>query len=257
MKTFYIIAGTKGGIGKTFIASLLGDMALQRGIKTVLYDCDDENHTLEDSYSGKMDNLTVCPIAIDSARDMDYPLDRVINDIISLEESNEFENAIYIADMKAGTSSKTMQWMESLPYDWFEENQINIVLVGVITAEIDSVTTFAVWVRTYLKDIQNGRINLLIIKNDVMQTDFGFYEAKLRPLFRDLPRINEIILPAMSIKSFKKIRGNNSTVGQVAAGLGEMDFLQPMERYRCRHYFQIASGILQAAFEPFESKESS
>ena len=59
MKTFYLIAGTKGGIGKTFIATLLADMALQSGKKVVLYDCDDENHTLEESYPVKIENRNV------------------------------------------------------------------------------------------------------------------------------------------------------------------------------------------------------
>lgn len=257
MKTFYLIAGTKGGIGKTFIATLLADMALQSGKKVVLYDCDDENHTLEESYPVKIENLTVNPIAIDSARDMDYPLDQVINDIISQEEAERKENCFYVADMKAGTSARTMQWMEGLPYDWFLEKHISIVLIGVVTSEIDSVATLAVWIRTYLDDIRNGKLHLVVIKNDVMQTDFDYYDAKLHPALKNLPSVREIVLPAMSIKSFKNIRGNKSTVGQVAGGIDSADFLLPMERYRCRHYFQIASEALKDVFEPFEQKESS
>ena len=56
MSKLFIMAGTKGGIGKSLAASLLADVALDCKHRPVLFDCDDENRSLSNFYDKKNEN---------------------------------------------------------------------------------------------------------------------------------------------------------------------------------------------------------
>ena len=58
MSKLFIMAGTKGGIGKSLAASLLADVALDCKYRPVLFDCDDENRSLSNFYDEQNPDYT-------------------------------------------------------------------------------------------------------------------------------------------------------------------------------------------------------
>ena len=91
MSQFYLVAGTKGGIGKTFAATLLADSAFDLGRRIVLFDCDDENSTLADSYRREIPGVTVVKVGLDSDPEKEYQesLNKARAVIVSLEQAQD------------------------------------------------------------------------------------------------------------------------------------------------------------------------
>ena len=86
MSKFVMIAGTKGGIGKTLIATFLADIASEHGFRPVLFDCDNENHSLSNACGG-VPEFELADIDPESAEETDYPLDSAVNRIAELESA--------------------------------------------------------------------------------------------------------------------------------------------------------------------------
>ena len=112
MSKLFIMAGTKGGIGKTLVATLFADAATDLGYRTVLFDCDDENH----SFYNAMKTRTVKEQILDEVvlevnTENDFPLDKVMNKIIAVESDKKQYpgDNIYIIDLKAGSTSKMLE----------------------------------------------------------------------------------------------------------------------------------------------------
>ena len=90
-----MIAGTKGGIGKTLIATFLADIASEHGFRPVLFDCDNENHSLSNACGG-VPEFELADIDPESAEETEKRLDAldekiaVIADKIRNEEKGDF-----------------------------------------------------------------------------------------------------------------------------------------------------------------------
>ena len=98
------IAGTKGGVGKSFAACQMVGAAEDLGMSVAAFDSDAENSTLKTLLPGKTEFL-------DDTND-DYPLDKVISSV--------FKDAVpdlTVVDMKAGTSRSSMEWFAAVPWD--------------------------------------------------------------------------------------------------------------------------------------------
>ena len=253
MSQFYLVAGTKGGIGKTFAATLLADSAFDLGRKIVLFDCDDENSSLADSYRREIPGVTVVRVALDSDPEKEYPLDRIVNTIARMESAGEHDT-VYLADMKAGTSHRTITWMSCFPFDLFRKYGIRIVLIGIVTGDIDSVQTLAVWIKQYLKEFKNGSMRLQIIKNHFLNVPFDFYEQKLAPSLRQFPGCSVMELDCMGVRALKAVRDMNTTLGQVVSGQSSVPSFEIMDEIRCGSYYRRMKKEFQSMLEQDASK---
>ena len=254
MSQFYLIAGTKGGIGKTFAATLLADSAFDLGRRIVLFDCDDENSTLADSYQREIPGVTVVKVGLDSDPEKEYPLDRIVNTIAGMETGRERSDTVYLADMKAGTSHRTIDWMRCFPFDLFREYGIRIVLVGIVTGDIDSVLTLAVWIKQYLEEFKDGSMRLQIIKNHFLNVPFDFYEQKLAPSIRSLPGCSVIELDSLGVRTLKAVRDMNTSLGQMVSGKTPIPSFEIMDNIRCGSYYHRMKKRFQSMLEQDASR---
>ena len=106
------IAGTKGGVGKSFASVMLAGAALDLGLSLRMYDTDNENRTLSTLMK------TNCRFLDEHET---YPLDEVVN---SLYESSPV--SVTIVDMKAGTSRSTQEWFLSVPWDAVRKIDVDV-----------------------------------------------------------------------------------------------------------------------------------
>jgi len=256
MSLLFVTAGTKGGIGKTLTATLLADTAIHRNLKTVLYDCDNENRSLFNSYSRPVKNCRVVTVDLNSSEaHIVYPLDMIVTDIIKTEKAAKGKNGmVYIVDMKAGTTHYTLEWMEDFPFELLRPLGVQIYIVGCITSDIDSVQTLSRWVSRYRDDIANGLLRFLIVKNNFQGNDFSSYNNLLKEnvelcggtITLDLPRIEEWYM--------KTIKEHNTTYGQVGLRRSVIKGFNDMDVFRIKNHFEILAAAFSPIFQVLDLK---
>ncbi len=246
----FIMAGTKGGIGKTLTASLLADVAWAKGLKTVLYDCDNENESLKNVYTHPADERRVLTINLNGDEvDMDYPLDAVVSDITETENAskNSGGNHVYVVDMKAGTSQYTLDWMKAFPFETIHGMGIEIYLVGCVTADVDSVHTLSRWIYEYL---ENEYVKFLIIKNLFYGPKLSMYEDTLKESLENGNQKSLVVkLDNLGPKCMKTLKEYHTTLGQVAAKQTVIEKINLVEENRIRTYFNEIVKKLEPIWE--------
>lgn len=238
MTRLVIIAGTKGGIGKTFAASLLIDVAIDLKLKPIAYDCDNENRSLSSVFQ-HVDPDSLKVIQLDPEDDSAaYPLDRVVNDLISSGNGN----SLYVVDMKAGTSKSTLSWLDGVPFAELNKRGVEVSIVGCVTSEADSCITFLRWL-DYCKELFiDNSARLVIIRNMMAGGNFWYYDEVLKPLVEEqFSQACLIQLPAMTPEYVMLAKKAKTTFGQLLRGARYLKSLQFMQQIRIRRQYQLAS----------------
>ncbi len=258
MSLLFITAGTKGGIGKTLTATMLADTAIHKKLKTVLYDCDNENKSLVNSYPNPAKNCRVVTVDLNSNEaHIVYPLDMIVNDIIKTEkEAKGKSDMVYIVDLKAGTTHYTLEWMADFPFELLRPLGVQIYIVGCVTADIDSVQTLSRWVSHYRDDIANGLLRFLIVKNNFQGNEFSSYNNRLKEnielsgstITLELPRIEEWYM--------KTIKENNTTYGQVGLKRSVIKGFNDMDAFRIKNHFEALAEAFSPIFQALEKPKN-
>ena len=246
MPKLIIIAGTKGGIGKTFVATLLCDVALKAGKKVVLFDCDDENHTLQHIYGETESEVELINIAVETDGEHEDPLDEIVNAAIRMESGrnpDDRSDTIYIADMKAGTSIRTVNWMEVFPFDLFLKMKIEFLILGVVTSDLDSAVTFAYWVRSFTEAARKKMLRIAVVKNDFQVGNFAFFQQKLEPFLQKIPETAILEMNGFGEWTFAKLRSSNASIGQILDSKKTIPKFGIMGDVRCGTFFRHAQKI--------------
>lgn len=250
MSKLIIMAGTKGGVGKSLAATFFADFAEEFGYCPILFDCDNENRSLCNAYKGAA-AISVAAVDIDSRRgEMDYPLDDIINRIEKKECENSFENRknLYILDMKAGTSCSTLEWLEAFPFERMKELSVGVFIVGCLTSDIDSGMTWAVWVKKYSELAIDEKLRFVIIKNEVAGDNFTFYDKIMKGFLEEQLHSTIIInLPVLSTRHLNRIKDFETSYGQVAKSRIQVSSFGFMDIHRIRMMY----GNLKRAFAGF------
>ncbi len=252
MSKLFIMAGTKGGIGKSLAASLLADVAFDCKYRPVLFDCDDENRSLSNFYDEQNPDYIIKNVDMRQQGRLEFPLDTVVNGIVKIQKNkNRYpgENA-FILDMKAGTSSGTMVWLKSFPFLLLKEIGIETCIVGVVTSELDSSKTLIPWLLAYLKTEMQSLVRMFIVKNEVAGQDFSYFDEKIKTIFAvagvqcDISTLHDwgtkyqLLLPA-----------NKCSYGMIATGrTKEIEALGFMDEYRIKHYYSEVSAEFRKLF---------
>jgi hypothetical protein len=225
------IAGTKGGVGKSFTAIMLAGAAMDLGLSLTVYDTDNENRTL-----GVL--MPEQSTFLDETSEQ-YPLDEVINGLFADTCSD-----VTIVDMKAGTSRSTQEWFLSVPWDDLQNADIDVYVVGCITSDPDSVRTFVPWL-TYFRDI-NLTVHFLIVKNLMDGDHFFSYSSLLEPAMKKLNINYQVfIFHAVEQKYINTLNENNLTI-RVHINSKPTVLTTVMQKSRLRkHYFAITDQFVE------------
>lgn len=224
------IAGTKGGVGKSFTTIMLAGAAKDLALPLRIFDTDNENQTVFELLKGEADFL-------DEIADQ-YPLDDVINSLYA-----ENPAIVTIVDMKAGTSRSTQEWFASVPWDDLRRLDLDVYVVGCVTSDPDSVRTFVPWLE-YFRRI-DFPVEYLIIKNEKDGDHFFTCTSLLEPAMQKLKLHYQIFnFPAIEQDYINALNNNNLTLREHMMG-GHRVLSTIMQKSRLRnHYFAITDQLI-------------
>ena len=230
-QTLIFVAGTKGGVGKSFAAMMLASAALDLELPVLIYDTDDENRTVSTM-------MKEHSLFLDEASEQ-YPLDNVINSLF-LEDQRK----ITIVDMKAGTSRTTQEWFSSVPWEELKNIDVEIFVTGCLTSDPDSVKTFVPWLE-YFRDI-DFPINYLLIKNEKDGELFFTSETLLEPIIQKLKLPHTVfVFPAIEQKYINSLNNRGVSLRQHYLGHAPDILNTIMQRSRMRnHYYSITDPLV-------------
>lgn len=248
MSKLFIMAGTKGGIGKTLSASFLADIAAKAGYVPHLFDCDDENWSLVNMYGGSGFDIHQLDSNDKNSR-AEFQLDKIVDEIQRFENQENSGDHAYIVDMKAGTSVASINWLELFPFSYVSEWNVEVYIVGCVTSDIDSIVTFAKWVEEFQPIAKDGKLRFIVIKNGMNGSDFRAYIEYLQPALEHelgntivllIPRLHEVLLQA--------IKNAKTSWGQIAAAKKSYPGFSFMEIHRIKEIFVRLSREFEAVF---------
>jgi len=252
MSKLFIMAGTKGGIGKSLIATLLADMAFDNKLRPVLFDCDNENHSLSNAYPENNKEVISIKVEMTGEGRKFFPLDKVVNQIVQTECDKQHYpgNNAFLLDMKAGTSDDTMLWLNSFPFQKIKDFGIETYIIGVVTAEIDSCMTLLPWIHNYIKDDMAQLLKFVIVKNKVSGSDFNFFQQKIEKILKmvDMP-VLLVKFPDFGTQYQALLHQFKTTFGQVATKRTIIDDERRFG-FMDEHRFFVYYDEVSKAFKP-------
>jgi len=149
----HLIGGEKGGVGKSLVSRLLAQYFIDNSIPFVGFDTDRSHGALLRFYEGY-----ASPVLIDSYESLDA--------IVEAAADNP-ERRVLI-DLAAQTQAPLTQWMdESQLIDVASEMDLRIRYWHVMDSGRDSVDLLQ-----RLFDTYQGRLNYVIVKNEIRGNDF-------------------------------------------------------------------------------------
>ena len=234
------IAGTKGGVGKSFASVMLAGAALDLGLSLRMYDTDNENRTLSTLMK------TNCRFLDEHET---YPLDEVVN---SLYESSPV--SVTIVDMKAGTSRSTQEWFLSVPWDAVRKIDVDVYVAGCVTSDPDSVRTFGPWL-DYFRRI-DFPVHFLLIKNAKEGDNFFVCTSLLELGMREMAlNYTAFFISPIEQEYIGKLNNNDICLRDYLHGKGPKELLPTiMQKSRLRnHYYAITDQFVDFFVSKMES----
>jgi hypothetical protein len=173
-----IIAGGKGGVGKSFLAQNLLTWYQSVGSKIVVFDGDPENNTLT--------RFTKI------ARPLDMRQRNQIDNLINVVASGEATHVVL--DSQAATSSIIQEWFKELDLPSIERHvNARFTIACLITQSVDTLLQTIRWTGHYGKNVQ-----WLAAKNLYLNPDFKQWDSSvLRKKFIEELEGKEITIPAI------------------------------------------------------------
>ena len=243
MSKLFLMAGTKGGIGKTLVATLLADLSADAGYRSVLFDCDEENKSLFHAMSGRKVDQILERYSLEAEFGNDnFPLDRVLNRLFEIEQNKEHypgEN-VFVIDLKAGSTCKMLEWMKLFPFPMLPELNVELYIVGIVTGDPDSLMTYLPWLKEFEVRAGQGLVRFLTILNQVDGNGREQFQRYLKPyLEKKLPDAPVIPLENLSRGYMTLIRAAGTSYGQIGReGAPQIPELGFMGTYRIQNEFE-------------------
>jgi len=238
-KMCIFIAGTKGGVGKSFFAMQAASAALDLGLTLRVYDSDTENHTVQ-SFLGKK------AIFLDDSNES-YPLDAVINGLVLPDAAD-----VTIVDMKAGTTRSTQEWFRSVPWEELDRTAFEIVIAGCFTSDPESIKTFIPWVK-YFHSV-DFPVHYLLVQNFKDGKNFDSFK-QIHEIFQSLRLSFELVsFRAMDQTYITSLNLKQLPVRAVVKGEDTSILHTLMERSRVRRDYQSFTDPLIHFFSSYLDK---
>lgn len=160
----HTILGTKGGVGKSTIATHLADWLKERGFKILCYDLDDENATFNRF--------------IPEAKKLDTHDTEQTDELVFEAEKSVGDYDAMVLDLRAGAGNEMLTWFADVPFADLSEQGIDFVGWGCITSDPDSADSVTNWLEVLASEIES----VVIVKNlkDGLFEDEPFKGEKAR-----------------------------------------------------------------------------
>lgn len=230
-KRIIIAAGLKGGVGKTEVVVSMIPKLKQLGHNPLLLDFDIEN-------ANKSGLQNFYPDALKFDAHSEGALDRL------LDICDNDEHEIVIADLPAGASQNTAQFIEDI-YDELLELQVKLTTIAVTNNDAGAVQS----VLKYAEMLQD-RTEYIVVLNELREPNSQFeywYKEPAIQSFTELLSPKIITMKARIQELQAEMRNHTTTLEQIINGDVSTDYFR-RTRNRVR-----AKSYQRALFEEFES----
>ena len=227
MKKLIVFPQDKGGIGKSFIATLIYDYLTEHGVKLKTFDLDHANSTFQ--------RFVPESEFIDTDVDADKlaVLDKMVNALETVD--------VVLVDNRASGGTKVLRYIEdSRLTELQKELQLELVFVVIALDDKDAISQIA-----DLLDEYHDRVSWLVIRNYRDTAVLTMYdESQTRKRLQTLSTI-EIEVPCLTEVTRNKLQLNNLTVGRGRTS----DKMHLLDRSRCRRFYESMTGQFDQAIE--------
>jgi MinD-like ATPase involved in chromosome partitioning or flagellar assembly len=224
-KSLVIVAGTKGGTGKSLTATLIYSWLKEKGTRVAAFDGDNENSTL-------------CRF-IPEAAFVDMRQPNAIDKI--LEPITEDTADIVLLDSRAGTSDEMLDWLRSIGIEAIQkELSCQITIVATVTAVMDTIEQLKRW----SEELQ-GTVRWLVVRNNLGGPTDQYDSSKLRKKITEEYKGKEITLPKLQEFLMQTLDKASLTI-HAASQSKTLDFVN---RSRCAVILKPATEQLNSVQE--------
>jgi hypothetical protein len=224
-KKLIVFPQDKGGIGKSFVATLLYDYLTEKGVKLKTFDLDHANSTFQ----------RFVPEAEFIDTDVDASklavLDRMVNSLETVD--------VALVDNRASGGTKVLRYIEDSRLTELQK-QLNFELVFVVIAlqDKDAISQIA-----DLMDEYQDRVHWLVVRNYRDTSAIAMYdESKTRERLQSKGAL-EIEVPCMTEATRNKLQMSNLTVRQGCSSTS----LHLLDRSRCQTFHQAMTFQFEKA----------
>ena len=228
-KKLIVFPQDKGGIGKSFIATLLYDYLTEQGVKLKTFDLDHANSTFQ--------RFVPESEFIDTDVDADKlsVLDKMVNALESVD--------VVLVDNRASGGTKVLRYIEdSRLTELQKELQLELIFIVVALDDKDAISQIA-----DLLDEYQDRVSWLVVRNYRDTAALTMYdESQTRKRLQALDAI-EVEVPCLTEVTRNKLQLNNLTVGKGCTS----SKVHLLDRSRCRRFhesmtvqFDQAKGVI-------------
>jgi rhodanese-related sulfurtransferase len=187
-----ITAGAKGGSGKTLTTTILHAWLLDRKIRTLAIDGDNENSTLS-RY-------------LPDSRFIDMREQTAIDAILSPITAEEAE--VVLLDSRAATSDEMVQWLKQIGVQAIKTDlNTAITIVVIVTNSRDTLEQLRWWKEELKEEVQ-----WVIVRNLVGEQVDEYDGSHLRKEMTTTLKGEEIILPKIPGALIQVMENNNLTI---------------------------------------------
>jgi hypothetical protein len=221
--------GGKGGVGKSWLISLLIDWYLSQKIPFHAIDLDNENNTLSRFYGDAEF------IEVSSERDLDGMIEKVV----------EGEIALTVIDMRAASTDRIEPWLRKVDFESLHNDHgVRFTAIGVVDSSSDSVANIGFWAKDVLG--ANPNIRFLIAQNKVRGEELNYSTSADAQRYRETLDVAEIEIPKLEEWVHQKLEVADLRVG---AALDITDSDNPLTKFMTRSRLK---KYQQAVFEELE-----
>lgn len=223
--------GSKGGVGRSWVLSLLADWYQSQKISFRAVDLDQENHTLTRFYG-----------ASESLKNVNEKnLDELLEGIMAGGE------AVTLIDQKGAAVEPLQGWLGLVDFKFLSQNQgLNFTALGVVDASADSVASVNFWRQNALKN--DEAVRYLMVQNRVWKEAWrGELSGQKRSL--EHPKSDLLEIPKLDERLHAYLEEKNLSV---SAGLALREASQALtlfvNRVRLRKYqLAVFNAFAQAS----------
>ncbi len=214
--------GGKGGVGKSWLITLLIDWYISRKVSFKAIDMDNENNTLSRFFRDAEF------VEVASEKDLDGMMNRIV---VS-------ETPVTVIDMRAASTDRIEPWLRHVDFETLASDYgVRFTAIGVVDTSSDSVANIGFWASDVLA--ANKEIRYVIGRNLVRGEELGYDKSEDRKKYQKTLDLAEMEIPKLEEWVHAKLENESLRIG-AALELKEPShpLTEFMNRSRLRKYQQ-------------------
>jgi hypothetical protein len=182
--------GGKGGVGKSWLMTLLIDWYNVNKVPFRALDFDNENNTLFRYFPG------IEFIEISSERELDKMIEKIAESPIG----------ITAIDMRAASTDRIEPWWKKVDFETLRDQYgVRFTAIGVVDTSTDSVANIGYWA----SDVLHKDVQFVIAQNKVRGEELNYATSAERKQYQKTLDLAEIEIPKLENWVHRELEGKN------------------------------------------------